>query len=120
LSDDAGEAVEVPPGSGVFQGSYFYGSNTDGITVSGITGTGWTIIIDAVDFGDVTTWAAASGDNADLSLTLGNEYRITPFGNRPSGAPVGGGPAPSVPEPTTILLLGLGLAGLGYARKWLH
>jgi len=28
--------------------------------------------------------------------------------------------APSVPEPTTVLLLGLGLAGLGFARKRLH
>ena len=27
---------------------------------------------------------------------------------------------PGVPEPTTILLLGLGLAGLGFARKRLH
>jgi hypothetical protein len=31
-----------------------------------------------------------------------------------------GGFIPSVPEPTTILLLGLGLAGLGFARKRLH
>ena len=29
-------------------------------------------------------------------------------------------PGSSVPEPTTILLLGLGLAGLGFARKRLH
>jgi hypothetical protein len=27
---------------------------------------------------------------------------------------------PTIPEPTTILLLGLGLAGLGFARKRLH
>ena len=58
-SDDPREATETSPGW--FCGDYWYGHNTDGIAVSGVTGTDWTIMIDSVDFGDVTNWYAASG-----------------------------------------------------------
>jgi hypothetical protein len=88
-SDDPGEAVESPAGSNAFIGTFNYnGQNSDGIAVSGLSGDSWTIIIDSVDFGNVDDWDAASGDGADLDLTLGAEYRITPAGNTPSGAPV--------------------------------
>ncbi len=90
VSDDAGEAVETSPGS--FQGTFNYGNNTDGIMVSGITGTNWTIIVDSVDFGNVTNFFASSGEVAnysdDLTLSLGHEYRITPASNPVSVAPV--------------------------------
>ena len=115
-SDDPGEAVETSPGT--FHGDYYYTHNTDGIAVSGITGTGWTIMIDSVDFGDIESWFAASGETADfsddLTLTLGHQYRIVLEGGDPSGAPITG----EVPEPATMLLLGSGLAGLfGFRRK---
>lgn len=118
LSDDAGEAVEQST-PGWFYGNYYYGHNTDGIMVSGITGSDWTIMIDAVDFGDITNWFAASGGvsgfSDDLSLTLGNEYRITLEGNTPSGLVVN---PDVVPEPSTMLLFGSGLIGLaGIARR---
>lgn len=97
-SDDPGEAVETPAGSDAFVGNFRYGFNTDGIAVSGIAGGTWTIIIDSVNFGDVTNWYAAGGGSSngsscltnlpDLGLTIGNEYRLTPAGNPPSGAPV--------------------------------
>ena len=68
------------------------GYNTDGIAVSGVTGSNWTIMIDSVDFGDVVNWYAASGESSDysddLTLTLGHEYRIVVEGHTPSGAPV--------------------------------
>lgn len=99
VSDDPGEAVETPSGSDAFVGNYSYNNaNTDGIAVGGISGGNWTIIIDSVDFGNITNWFAASGgesiggvcnlDLADFELTKGSEYRLTPEGNTPSGAPV--------------------------------
>ena len=92
-SDDAGEAVETPPGSNAFVGNYRYINNTDGIAVSGIGGATWTIIVDSVDFGDIITeWFASNGSvsgfSDDLALTLGNEYRLTPACNPPADVPV--------------------------------
>jgi hypothetical protein len=87
-SDDAGEATEPTPGA--FEGDYWYSNNTDGIAVSGITGSNWTVIVDSVDFGNITDWYAANGGGDDIALDLGGEYRITLEGNPPSGAPVSG------------------------------
>lgn len=93
-SDDPGEAVEQPAGSNAFIGNYTYVTCcSDGIAVSGISGD-WTIIIDAVDFGNITDWWMADGDDCssfpgdDISLTLGNEYRMTPACTIPSDLPV--------------------------------
>lgn len=96
-SDDPGEAVESPAGSNAFVGNYYYVNNTDGICVSGITGLAWTIVIDAVDFGNIVDWWAASGEAAgmddDIQLALGHEYRIVPEGTTPFGGEVN----PAVP-----------------------
>jgi len=117
-SDDLGEAQELSE-PGWFHGDYWYNLNTDGVAVSGITGTDWTIMIDSVDFGDITAWYAAGGytggvDLSDLTLSIGNEYRIVMAGGDPSDAPVN----PTIPEPATMILLGSGLIGLaGFRRK---
>jgi len=110
VSDDAGEAVESPAGSNAFVGTYNYGNNSDGIMIDGISGN-FTIIIDSVDFGSITTWNAASGDSNHVGLILGEEYRITLQGELPSGAPV------TVSEPGMLVIIGLGLVGLGLARR---
>jgi len=117
-SDDPEEATETAPGA--FSGTFNYNDeNTDGIMVSGITGTDWTIIIDSVDFGEVDEWVAANGNagESDLSLTLNSEYRLTPL-DVPSGANVD----PDLPpidasEPGTLGLLGAGLVGLWFMRR---
>jgi len=82
-SDDPGEAVETPAGSDAFLGSFYYGVNTDGIDVSGISGPEWCVTVDAVDFGVVNEWRATDGTDLgtrsdDFGLTLGNEYRWVP------------------------------------------
>ena len=92
-SDDLNEASETPTGSNAFVGDFSYGNNTDGIAVSGISGAGWTIIVDSVDFGPIITeWFAANGSESgfddDLVLTLGNEYRLTPACSPPADVPV--------------------------------
>ncbi|MDX1692880.1 MAG: PEP-CTERM sorting domain-containing protein [Ketobacteraceae bacterium] len=122
-SDDSGEATEDPASPGTFSGQFNYNRNTDGIMVSGITGTDWTIIIDSVDFGDVTDWYAASGETADfsddLALILGNEYRITLADNDVSDADVDGDGTISVTvtEPSSMLIFASGLLGLAIARR---
>jgi len=118
VSDDPGEATETVPGA--FQGDFHYGSNSDGIAVRGITGDDWTIMIDSVDFGNITHWYAASGETSDYSddllLTIGHQYRIVPEGNVPSGAPV-----QATPEPAAILIWSLlgafGLSVRFYRRR---
>lgn len=106
-SDDPGEAVETPAGSDAFIGDFYYNRvYTDGIAVSGVGGQDWTVIINGGVFGNITQWFAASGGSSsgaspvynadtctdnnldDITLTIGHEYRLTPAGHTPSGAPV--------------------------------
>lgn len=113
-SDDPGEAIETSPGE--FDGDFWYNQNTDGVAVSGITGSTWTIMIQSLDLGNITNWYAASGETADFSddlqLTLGHQYRITLEGNDPSDEFIN-----TIPEPTTILLFGFGLLGIAGTRR---
>jgi hypothetical protein len=78
---------------------------------------------DADALSDLTDFVTTEGYVAAFNPAGGFkvlEWSTCPVDEEPDGEggcrPVGG----SVPEPTTILLLGLGVAGLGFARKRLH
>ena len=58
--------------------------------------------------------AAAGGNGPEVLILSSGVFSPLEFGDRAFSL------TSNIPEPTTILLLGLGLAGLGFARKRLH
>jgi hypothetical protein len=54
----------------------------------------------------------------DNSFDTAPAFGFTPTATASSGGTTSGGGPPSIPEPTTIILTGLGMAGLaGYAHR---
>jgi hypothetical protein len=99
LSDDPGELTEVGI-TDVFEGRWQFGDNSDGGVIGALGGLGWEVTFDPILYAQMST-AHAYGSTGSEVLAV-NTTDLIVF-------------RPSVPEPTTLLLMGLGLIGVGFA-----
>ncbi len=94
-------------------GTQFWQGGTGGVTTAPFNYANWTPSGEPNDFN--------GEDCAHIRSDPANTWNDLPCSRtKPAYVVEFNPPGQSVPEPTTILLLGLGLAGLGFARQRLH
>jgi hypothetical protein len=94
----------------------WFGCCTDGFVIGALDGLGWSLFAEfdsrAFRRDEFAGWMAFDGSTS-IALTNDLNRRVR-FDIASDGGP---GPGPDVPVPSTILLFGLGLAGLGWSRR---
>jgi len=92
-------------------GGDFFGVNSSG---------GVTIDIDSLGYSGAAIFDSLGGSNGFYGLISDTQFSNIAFrcaGNCGDAYSIDNFSSASVPEPTSLLLLGIGLAGLGFARK---
>ena len=103
LADDPSEAVTVSAGGTQFNSTKnWFGCCTDGYVIGQLDGS-WTMLGQFLDDPNgINAWSVIDSDYSATSLVLENGRRVQ---------------LTQVPEPTTLLLLGLGLLGFGASKR---
>ena len=125
--DNHGEPGIVSTGPNSWHAGFAYTRNTDGGVFNELTATAadWEIHINPAMFGDIQQWQMNSGDGSFINLWDNPE----PIPDLPGTADYYGScnfnayttiitQAPTIPEPTTMILFGLGMAGIALRNRF--